>query len=369
MAVTPATTTRGPTPTARVRRRRRTTATTLLPSPLASVAQRHTLAMAILWSPWESAVRRPTASVTPRPSLRPRAPPRGAALTHNLLTPTPTLATKTTTNRLRALAQSQGVTPRLLDVPAALSDDIDRAFLQCPIGGEPDGGHHSSFKEGSGLENYTKAQYIRPFLCDFNFVSSQHLLLNNWLCQQDSLAKITNLPPSPSSSSSQTSPVARHCRNHGESSDSNDGSTSTSTENIIVNNSDGAIHTAFSTLPNGAIFNRKYLYTQHLRRTRAPSHVPASLAKAHPGGVKVFCASEQSAEGHLDSSAAFSATYSPVSISKDDPMNDSRTHEFLQVFSLLMAILPAVYGTAARIGLFSEWKCCLCSAGPPILRR
>ncbi|KAK8019798.1 hypothetical protein PG990_004936 [Apiospora arundinis] len=107
-----------------------------------------------------------------------------------------------------------------------------------------------TFKDETGLQNHIQKKHTRPFTCVFAFagcsstfaaknewkrhVASQHLLLFYWLCSQDSCTKLSNSSSSPSHS----------CHNSPD-------------------------------LPNGAIFNRKDLYTQHVRRM----HVPLSVKK------------------------------------------------------------------------------------------
>ncbi|KAI2625877.1 hypothetical protein GGR54DRAFT_629296 [Hypoxylon sp. NC1633] len=115
-----------------------------------------------------------------------------------------------------------------------------------------------SFKDESGLQTHIKKQHTRPFVCVFGFAgctstfasknewkrhcSSQHLVLHYWVCQQDQCSKA---PSKPSASAyNRCSPP--------------------SPQN---NCSPG--------LPRGTIFNRKDLYTQHLRRM----HIPLNLKK------------------------------------------------------------------------------------------
>ncbi|KAI1446219.1 hypothetical protein F5Y02DRAFT_80461 [Annulohypoxylon stygium] len=113
------------------------------------------------------------------------------------------------------------------------------------------------FKDENGLQNHIKKQHTRPFVCVFGFAgcnstfasknewkrhcSSQHLVLNYWVCQQDQCSK----------ASSKSSPVRNrsnvHCSQYG----------------------------TLPSLPRGTIFNRKDLYTQHLRRM----HIPPNLKK------------------------------------------------------------------------------------------
>ncbi|KAL0942504.1 C2H2 finger domain-containing protein [Colletotrichum truncatum] len=114
----------------------------------------------------------------------------------------------------------------------------------------------TSFSDESTYQKHMKQHHTRPFVCVFNYagcpstfasknewkrhVSSQHLALQYWLCTQDGCSKTTNPPTSRrSSSSSPISPTP-------------------------------------PALPNGAIFNRKDLYTQHVRRM----HVPHNVRKA-----------------------------------------------------------------------------------------
>ncbi|KAI0123242.1 hypothetical protein BJ170DRAFT_555290, partial [Xylariales sp. AK1849] len=94
----------------------------------------------------------------------------------------------------------------------------------------------ATFKDEVGLQRHVKRQHTRSFVCVFHFagcdstfasknewkrhVLSQHLMLNYWLCQQDACSKLSNGPS--------------------------------------------------SELPSGALFNRKDLYTQHLRRMHLP---------------------------------------------------------------------------------------------------
>ncbi|CAJ2502869.1 Uu.00g102630.m01.CDS01 [Anthostomella pinea] len=118
------------------------------------------------------------------------------------------------------------------------------------------------FKDENGLKSHIKKQHTRPFTCVFEFAGcpstfasknewkrhccSQHLILNYWVCQQDQCAKVSNNATSKSTVSA---------RNR--------------------NNSSRCHPNATSTLPNGTIFNRKDLYTQHLRRM----HIPSSFKK------------------------------------------------------------------------------------------
>ncbi|GKT50355.1 uncharacterized protein ColSpa_10536 [Colletotrichum spaethianum] len=114
------------------------------------------------------------------------------------------------------------------------------------------------FSDENTYQKHMKQHHTRPFVCVFNYagcpstfasknewkrhVSSQHLALQYWLCIQDGCSKTTNPPTNRRSSSS----------------------------------SSGSVAPTPPPLPNGAIFNRKDLYTQHVRRM----HVPPLVRKA-----------------------------------------------------------------------------------------
>ncbi|KAI1459284.1 hypothetical protein F4805DRAFT_92850 [Annulohypoxylon moriforme] len=113
------------------------------------------------------------------------------------------------------------------------------------------------FKDENGLQNHIKKQHTRPFICVFGFAgcnstfasknewkrhcSSQHLVLNYWICQQDQCSK----------ASSKSSPARNRSTVH------------------------CSQYSSLPSLPRGTIFNRKDLYTQHLRRM----HIPPNLKK------------------------------------------------------------------------------------------
>ncbi|KAK1593226.1 uncharacterized protein LY79DRAFT_191357 [Colletotrichum navitas] len=120
----------------------------------------------------------------------------------------------------------------------------------------------TSFSDENTYQKHMKQHHTRPFVCVFNYagcpstfasknewkrhVSSQHLALQYWLCIQDGCSKTTNPPTSRRSSSScSTMPTP-------------------------------------PALPNGAIFNRKDLYTQHVRRMHVPPHVRKAQKQKKP---------------------------------------------------------------------------------------
>ncbi|KAI0389544.1 hypothetical protein F5Y17DRAFT_462648 [Xylariaceae sp. FL0594] len=127
-----------------------------------------------------------------------------------------------------------------------------------------------SFQDKASLDNHVKKQHTRPFTCIFNFAgchstfasknewkrhcTSQHIGLQYWVCQQDSCAQHTSRP-----NASRRSPGAVRRRS---------GLPCSLVEEP-------------SSLPNGSIFNRKDLYTQHIRRMHVPAHL-----KKHVKGKK-----------------------------------------------------------------------------------
>ena len=124
------------------------------------------------------------------------------------------------------------------------------------------------FKDENGLQKHIKTQHTRPFICVFHFAgckstfasknewkrhcASQHLLLNYWLCQQDLCAKVSN-------ASQPSNKAASSCQD--------------------ASHGGGGCGPA---LPNGAIFNRKDLYTQHLRRMHVPPNVKKQVKQKKP---------------------------------------------------------------------------------------
>lgn len=109
------------------------------------------------------------------------------------------------------------------------------------------------FKDETALQKHTRTQHTRPFTCVFHYagcsstfatknewkrhVVSQHLALTYWLCKADSCAKTTGPSTQQRSASLPT---------------------------------------------HGAIFNRKDLYTQHVRRMHAPPHARKAIKNKKP---------------------------------------------------------------------------------------
>ncbi|KAI0425948.1 hypothetical protein F5Y09DRAFT_79972 [Xylaria sp. FL1042] len=128
-----------------------------------------------------------------------------------------------------------------------------------------------SFKDRIGLDNHIKKQHTRPFTCIFEFAgcgstfasknewkrhcASQHIVLQYWVCQQEGCAQVCNKFSTPKKSPGAGRRRVEHPR-----------------------------YAAMcpSALPNGTIFNRKDLYTQHLRRMHVPAHLKNKVkSKTH----------------------------------------------------------------------------------------
>ncbi|EAA28662.1 hypothetical protein GE21DRAFT_7077 [Neurospora crassa] len=160
----------------------------------------------------------------------------------------------------------------------ALTPNSSRGNLPCP---HPPC-HQSShgFKDQPSLDAHIKKQHSRPFICVFSFagcdstfgsknewkrhVASQHLVLEYWLCQEGECANVDNNIPSS---------VAAISGGSG----SRSGKRRKPVQTIIDENNDE--EGDLPLLPNGAIFNRKDLYTQHVRRMHLPSHLTPFLRK------------------------------------------------------------------------------------------
>ncbi|KAK1828293.1 hypothetical protein QBC39DRAFT_359618, partial [Podospora conica] len=131
------------------------------------------------------------------------------------------------------------------------------------------------YTDQSSLDAHIKKKHTRPFKCVFHFagcpsqfaaknewkrhVATQHLLLNYWICQEAECMRLVN-GPSPIATNSLSSRTA------------GSGRTAASTAHHHG-------HQDEENLPNGNIFNRKDLYTQHLRRM----HMPAEYKKEGSG--------------------------------------------------------------------------------------
>lgn len=125
----------------------------------------------------------------------------------------------------------------------------------------------AGFKDADSLQNHVRKLHTRPFHCVFHWagcestfasknewkrhVMSQHILLQYWVCQVEMCSKVINRV---------------------------NGAGGSNTAADSANNGGSGF-----TLPNGAIFNRKDLFTQHLRRMHTPPHVKKLLKQAKQG--------------------------------------------------------------------------------------
>ncbi|KAK4212087.1 zinc finger protein ZIC 5 [Rhypophila decipiens] len=159
---------------------------------------------------------------------------------------------------LPAATAKAALPPQPAAPPLSLVNN-NKATHPCPDCAQP-------FKDQTLLENHIKKQHTRPFICVFHFagcpstfasknewkrhVASQHLLLNYWLCDEGQCDLASS---GGSRSSSKTAIGGRSSR-----SSQNEGSTTAG----------GG---------GGVIFNRKDLYTQHVRRMHMPPQIKKSL--------------------------------------------------------------------------------------------
>ncbi|EGO61417.1 hypothetical protein NEUTE1DRAFT_77420 [Neurospora tetrasperma FGSC 2508] len=180
----------------------------------------------------------------------------------------------------------------------ALTPNSSRGNLLCP---HPPC-HQSShgFKDQPSLDAHIKKQHSRPFICVFSFagcdstfgsknewkrhVASQHLVLEYWLCQEGECANVDNNIPSS---------VAAISGGSG----SRSGKRRKPVQTMIPgnDNDENEDDEDLPLLPNGAIFNRKDLYTQHVRRMHLPSHLTPFLRKeSSPAGSNKSSSSSSS---------------------------------------------------------------------------
>lgn len=143
------------------------------------------------------------------------------------------------------------------DLPVAFA--APRAALKAPAMGPACLVCHETFRDEATLSKHRKTKHLRPFTCVFHFagcqssfpsknewkrhVMTQHLALHYWLCTQGTCGNC--VVPTPQSRRSIPGPTG-----------------------------------VSSQLPKGAIFNRKDLYTQHVRRMHVPEeHIKANRNK------------------------------------------------------------------------------------------
>jgi hypothetical protein len=166
--------------------------------------------------------------------------------------------------------------------PATSSSSKGKAF-SCP--------HckHTNFKDETTLETHIKKQHTRPFKCVFHFAgctstfasknewkrhnSTQHLVLNFWLCTEGQCGRQAPASGGGPSASAAASRLSKTTRNQGSSTlYSNTFDTPPSQHHQLA--------AAVSAPPPplvGVRFNRKDLYTQHVRRMHMPPHIKKDI--------------------------------------------------------------------------------------------
>ncbi|KAK2069512.1 hypothetical protein P8C59_004090 [Phyllachora maydis] len=148
------------------------------------------------------------------------------------------------------------------------------------------------FEDQAMLDAHVKKQHTRPFHCVFHFagcsstfasknewkrhVTCQHLLLHYWLCEEDSCAKQSNSASASQAASPCSGPGSRRSRAAWHA--------TSSSATIPPPN-----------LPEGVWFNRKDLYTQHLRRMHMPPPVKKLLQEAKKSSSSTMASSSASA--------------------------------------------------------------------------
>ncbi|TLD21544.1 hypothetical protein PspLS_09191 [Pyricularia sp. CBS 133598] len=164
-----------------------------------------------------------------------------------------------------------------------------------------------TFNSEAALQAHIKKQHTRPFVCIFAFagcdanfpsknewkrhVMSQHLLLHYWICTQETCAHTDN-----NGVSASAAPVSGRSGSH------RTPSANAPRVGSLRGRNSCAIAPAASSLtpglqrfgpplPNGAIFNRKDLFTQHVRRMHMPQEIreQQKVAGEQQGGSSSGC--------------------------------------------------------------------------------
>ncbi|KAK3325455.1 hypothetical protein B0H66DRAFT_124784 [Apodospora peruviana] len=211
-----------------------------------------------------------------------RAPkPRQAAVTSSSSRAAATESTTSTSKKTKSAAPSAANSNNLIppSQPKALppSTSSSKGTYACH-----DCSH--TFKDQTNLESHVKKQHTRPFTCVFHFagcgstfasknewkrhVASQHLLLHYWLCQEGPCASVnarcsTNGPSPLHTTATRSRAGSGRSRNAPTSASSSSACESGEGDHPPP--------------PNGTVFNRKDLYTQHVRRMHMPPQIKKSL--------------------------------------------------------------------------------------------
>ncbi|KAH7632647.1 hypothetical protein B0T09DRAFT_77914 [Sordaria sp. MPI-SDFR-AT-0083] len=197
----------------------------------------------------------------------------------------PTSHSSLTTHRPHGPQHLSQPTPRTFSSTAttkapsqALTPSSARGTLLCPHSlCQHSHSQSHGFKDQPSLDAHIKKQHSRPFICVFSFagcdstfgsknewkrhVASQHLVLEYWLCREGECAHVDNNSP-PTTALGTAGAGPRSGRRSGAG----------AVQGVMTGEEDDEDSNA-PLLPNGAIFNRKDLYTQHVRRMHLPSHL------------------------------------------------------------------------------------------------
>lgn len=189
------------------------------------------------------------------------------------------------------------------------------------------------FADKASLDAHVKKKHTRPYACAFHFagcqstfatknewkphVSSQHLLLNYWLCQEDECAKLGNV----------TIPRGADPKWKGPTKMTTGSKTSAS--------SSPSATPPEKNIPNGAIFNRKDLYTRHMRRMHMPGHFKKKNMSSALAGLKKT--TSENGELEWESPAALLPRESAT-----NEMHASRVHEVPSRGMRSRVMIPAI---------------------------
>lgn len=168
----------------------------------------------------------------------------------------------------------------------------------------------SAYKDEISLQTHIKKQHTRPFVCVFGWagctstfasknewkrhVMSQDITHNYWVCDTDACAHTKTSSPAharPGGASGRGRRSRRAAPSEGDS-----------------RSQASLLEPAGPPLARGAIFNRKDLYTQHIRRMHAPANLQKSSSKATSSSFPSSSSSSSSSSKKTSPSPARPAT-------------------------------------------------------------
>lgn len=168
----------------------------------------------------------------------------------------------------------------------------------------------TTFKNETALQAHVKKHHTRPFFCIFAFagcdatfpsknewkrhVMSQHLLLHYWICTHDTCANTDNngvaISGAPLSGRSHRTPA--NAPRPGSLRGRNSCAIAPAASSLRH-----GLRRFGPPLPNGAVFNRKDLYTQHVRRMHMPKDLKEQQNVAGDVGQKGGSGKKVSSDG------------------------------------------------------------------------